>query len=197
MKIETIFTSFVATANLSNIDNEELIKYSYMCRDTSTGVIKSNAFGWQSEPLTIPNVEIGRLVELIHYNLSLVADCWKLKDDKTNVSLDNIWININSKSAFNRPHVHPKSLFSGTYYVKTPEQEGGAIVFVHPAVNFQYHLDANLVNDWNDFTSATWRVYPKAGDLLIFPSYLVHYVEPNTVEEDRISIAFNAGLVKI
>ncbi len=197
MKIETLFTSFIASTTLPDVDNDELIKYAYQCKDTSQGVIKSNAFGWQSDPLTVPNKEVGKLANLIHNNISSVADCWKLRNDKTLISLENIWININSKAAFNRPHVHPESLFSGSYYVKTPSQEGGAIVFVHPAVNFQYHLNADIVEDWNDFTSASYRIFPKAGDLLIFPSFLVHYVEPNTTDEDRISIAFNAGLVKL
>jgi predicted 2-oxoglutarate/Fe(II)-dependent dioxygenase YbiX len=33
----------------------------------------------------------------------------------------------------------------------------------------------------------------KAGDLLAFPSYLEHGVEPHTSEEDRISIAGNCA----
>ena len=34
------------------------------------------------------------------------------------------------------------------------------------------------------------------GDLLIFPSYLPHYVEPNKSDEDRIVISFNIDIIK-
>lgn len=197
IKIETIFTSFIATTSLSDIDNNELIKYCYDCKENFSGVVKSNAGGWQSDSLTAPNKEIGRLVDQIHFNLTKVAECWKLKTDKNTVSLENIWININPLSAFNRPHVHPKSVFSGTYYVKADEQVGGGIVFLHPAINFLYHINPDTVSDWNDFTSGTWRIQPKPGDLIIFPSYLNHYVEPNLLNTDRISIAFNAGFTNL
>ena len=197
MKIETFFTSFLASTNLTDIDNQELIRYSYQLKDQSTGVLKSNAGGWQSESLVIPNTEIAKLVETIQGRIEQVADCWKLKNKNSVVSLENIWININSKTAFNRPHVHPKSTFSGSYYIKCSEQEGGAIVFLHPAINFQYHIDPDTVEDWNDFTSGNIRHSPKEGDLLIFPAYLSHYVEPNLLDEDRISIAFNASIKKI
>ena len=196
MNIEPFFTSFFATTNLPTINNEELIRYSYELKSQSQGVLKSNAGGWQSESLSIPNSEVAKLVDIIRDHITEVANCLKLTNDKTIVSLENIWININPKVSFNRPHVHPKSVFSGTYYVKCPEQVGGAIVFLHPATNFQYHINPDLVTDWNDFTSGNYRFSPAAGDLIIFPSYLNHYVEPNSADEDRISIAFNAGLIK-
>ncbi len=197
IKIETVFTSFIASTSLTEIDNNELINYSYHCKENSQGVLKSNAGGWQSDSLSIPNTEIGRLADMIHFNLTKVAECWKLKTEKNAVSLENIWININPLSSFNRPHVHPKSIFSGTYYVKCDEQVGGGIVFLHPAINFQYHISPDIVTDWNDFTSGTWRIQPKPGDLIIFPSFLNHYVEPNLLDTDRITIAFNAGITEL
>ncbi len=197
IKIETVFTSFVASISLPEINNDELINYCYTCKENSVGVLKSNAGGWQSDTLTSPNIEVGRLVDLIHYNLTQVAECWKLKTEKNAVTLDNIWININPISSFNRPHIHPKSVFSGTYYLKCDDQTGGGLVFLHPAINFQYHVNPDIVTDWNDFTSGTWRIQPKPGDLIIFPSYLNHYVEPNLLNSDRISIAFNAGITTI
>lgn len=193
MKIETFFTSFLASTNLDNIDNQELIKYSYGLKESSSGTVKSNVGGWQSDPLSIPNQEVARLVETIREQVEKVATCWKLKHDKTHISIDNIWININPKCGFNRPHVHPGSTFSGVYYAKC-QTDGSSIVFQHPATNFQYHINPDTVVDWNDFVSATIRYTPNEGDLLIFPAFLVHYVEPNWHDEDRISIAFNASI---
>jgi uncharacterized protein (TIGR02466 family) len=35
-----------------------------------------------------------------------------------------MWANINPPGGFNRTHIHPNSLWSGVYYVKTPKNCG-------------------------------------------------------------------------
>lgn len=193
MKIETFFTSFLAYTNLDNIDNQKLIAYGYELKDLSVGTINSNVGAWQSDSLDLINYEVAKLADTIKEHVEKVAECWKLKNDKTYVSIDNLWININPKCGFNRPHVHPGATFSGVYYVKC-ETNGSGIVFQHPATNFQYHINPDTLIEYNEFVSATARYTPNEGDLYIFPAYLVHYVEPNRSNDDRISIAFNASI---
>ena len=193
MKIETFFTSFLAYTNLDNIDNQKLIAYGYGLKDLSVGTINSNVGAWQSDSLDLINYEVAKLADTIKEHVEKVAECWKLKNDKTYVSIDNLWININPKCGFNRPHVHPGATFSGVYYVKC-ETNGSGIVFQHPATNFQYHINPDTLIEYNEFVSATARYTPNEGDLYIFPAYLVHYVEPNRSNDDRISIAFNASI---
>lgn len=193
MKIETFFTSFLAYTNLDNIDNQKLIAYGYGLKDLSVGTINSNVGAWQSDSLDLINYEVAKLADTIKEHVEKVAECWKLKNDKTYVSIDNLWININPKCGFNRPHVHPGATFSGVYYVKC-KTNGSGIVFQHPATNFQYHINPDTLIEYNEFVSATARYTPNEGDLYIFPAYLVHYVEPNRSNDDRISIAFNASI---
>ena len=58
-----------------------------------------------------------------------------------------------------------------------------------------------MVYDWNDVSvypnrlnSAEYLMYPEPGDLVIFPSWLKHYVEPNLNKDiERISISFNVS----
>lgn len=193
MKIETFFTSFLAYTNLDNINNQKLIAYGYELKDLSVGTINSNVGAWQSDSLDLINYEVAKLADTIKEHVEKVAECWKLKNDKTYVSIDNLWININPKCGFNRPHVHPGATFSGVYYVKC-KTNGSGIVFQHPATNFQYHINPDTLIEYNEFVSATARYTPNEGDLYIFPAYLVHYVEPNRSNDDRISIAFNASI---
>jgi uncharacterized protein (TIGR02466 family) len=35
-----------------------------------------------------------------------------------------MWANINPPGGYNRPHMHPNSLWSGVYYIKTPKNCG-------------------------------------------------------------------------
>ena len=37
--------------------------------------------------------------------------------------------------------------------------------------------------------------HPKVGELLLFPSWLPHFVSPNTSDQNRISISFNVELI--
>ncbi len=125
------------------------------------------------------------------------------------------WGNINKEKEFNPPHVHPASDLSGVYYVKIPtsneknkdqEVAAGKICFhdtrIEKCVSTPFYeenlgyLDlANYSfpkgtahNPWLDNVA---KFKPEEGMMAIFPSWLLHYVEPNLCKEDRIAIAFN------
>ena len=100
---------------------------------------------------------------------------------------------INPKGGFNIPHIHGESIFSGVFYVKATEGNG-KINFTHPAVNIPYHLPALIIDQWSNLNSSNVFHYPQPGKLLLFPSWISHYVEPNLLDEERISIAFNLKL---
>lgn len=194
MSITYIFKSFMATEMLSSINNSELINYAYSLKSESNGVVKSNVNGWQSDILTKPNLEITKLVDIISSQLYDLRGEYGIKDN-FNFQINNLWININTKLSFNRPHVHPESAVSGVYYVSVPDNSGN-IVFNHPSRTQQYHIRDDVIKVPNDINSSTWHVTPNAGLLILFPSWLEHYVEPNNNEDERISIAFNAHIEK-
>lgn len=109
-----------------------------------------------------------------------------------NCFLHNAWININSKGNSNFPHDHPGSIVSGVYYVTLPENSG-KLVFENPSrksLASYWHVTGGP-NEWNRANSELWSLEPSEGTLLIFPSWLDHYVEANKSDEDRISISFN------
>jgi uncharacterized protein (TIGR02466 family) len=194
MKIETIFTSFLASVALPEIDNDILTDYGFSLKEKTQGVIKSNCYGWQSDRLTDPCTEVSKLVTSICEYANVVRKNIGLNVDNE-LFMTNIWMNINQGPAFNRPHLHEDSTLSGVYYVKA-EPDDGKIVFQHPAANFTYHVNEDVAGDLNEFTSSNWRFTPSPGMLLIFPSYLIHYVEPSLNFNKRISIAFNLSIKK-
>ena len=47
-----------------------------------------------------------------------------------------------------------------------------------------------------DYNSALYNFIPKEGQLLLFPSWVEHFVKPNLNKtQERISIAFNIGVL--
>lgn len=99
------------------------------------------------------------------------------------------WVNVNGPGAFNAPHAHDASHLSGVYYIRAPDhpsRQSGAIEFLNPAgaMNTVLPFGKRMVHD-------SMRIVPREGQMLIFPSYLRHWVYPNQDGEDRVSVAFN------
>jgi len=105
------------------------------------------------------------------------------------VQLYNTWININPPKTYIDSHTHDNALFSGVYYIKTPENCGN-IVFKRMD-NARYFMP--ILSGPNSFLSTRSEVRSKEGLLLIFPAWLHHQVLLNNSKEDRISMSFNFG----
>lgn len=84
-------------------------------------------------------------------------------------------------------HIHPSGWISGVYYVKVPEVKAssggypGAIGFGP----YPFGLEREIPS-W-----PRWHVMPKAGLLVLFPSYYAHRTWPTGVNDPRICVAFD------
>ena len=104
------------------------------------------------------------------------------------------WINVNPKGGSNLIHSHPNSHWSGVLYIQQPNDvtgNSGMIEFINPN---QEGRDLAGLLPKNGF-DPIMRIRPKAGQMVIFPSYLLHSVYPNDSDQDRITIAFNSLLL--
>lgn len=97
------------------------------------------------------------------------------------------WFNVNDKGGGNMIHIHAGSYLSGCLYFQSTST--GYIEFYT-----QNYLYKNMHPCWPYFGSA--KYFPEDGDLLLFPSYLAHYVEPNPSTRQRINMAFNIEIGK-
>jgi uncharacterized protein (TIGR02466 family) len=104
--------------------------------------------------------------------------------------LGNMWANINLPGGYNNSHVHPNSLFSGAYYVKS-QPNSGRLHIMDPRPGVQHVMPNKKPGK---LPRELWReTYydPIPGRLIMFPSWLWHKVEPNQSNDIRISISFN------
>ncbi len=94
------------------------------------------------------------------------------------------WANILAEGDWQAPHMHPSTgnLISGVYYVEVPEKPvpQGCIEFLSPHPVSHHHG-----------VTLTRRLHPKAGDLILFTPYYIHYVYPFKGPEARAIVAFD------
>jgi len=186
IEIVDIFKQFVVKLKL-NEDLKKIIKFSFEIEKEKKGRFLSNKGGFQSGDLNLKEPILNSLIKKIELNSNfLFNDYLKIKHQ---LSLDNIWININRYKDFNIPHVHSFSKLSGVFYVKIPNNSG-KLSFINdfPIENFINPL--NII-EYNQYTSSVWSFEPEENMLYLFPSWLKHYVNPNLSKQERISISFN------
>ena len=105
--------------------------------------------------------------------------------------ITDCWANINRQGHAHTMHTHPNNYLSGVYYVRVPANSG-RIVFGDPRPAASAITPTLAEN--TTFNSNEMHFEPQEGKLLIFNSWLPHFVEVNRSEEERVSIAFNVML---
>ena len=110
---------------------------------------------------------------------------------KKSLKMNSMWVNIMGPGAQHTAHIHPHSVISGTYYIQTPPS-CSSIKFEDPRLGFfmntpQVKSTAKKANQ--RFVS----LQPKAGEVVLFESWLRHEVPRNESSKPRISVSFNYG----
>jgi uncharacterized protein (TIGR02466 family) len=100
------------------------------------------------------------------------------------------WATICRSGAYHAPHSHPESAWSGVYYVdagsrSTERPLSGVLEFLDPRAG------AEAVSAPGDPYGAPVRVEPESGLLVVFPSWLYHWVHPYVGSTLRIAVSFN------
>lgn len=107
-------------------------------------------------------------------------------------SLKEMWVNLLDTGGRQAMHNHANSFISGVAYL-TPTHPDSRTVFMKApgGTEFSFKNDhAGVVT--GPYNSEKWiSPQPEPGDIVLFPSYLMHAVPPNPGER-RITLAFNA-----
>jgi uncharacterized protein (TIGR02466 family) len=112
----------------------------------------------------------------------------------------NMWANVNRSGHANEFHSHPGSFWSGVYYVDDggiadDPSLGGELEFMDPRGPGPAMYAPQLAFGAAGLSvGANEMVRPRAGRLVMFPSWLLHQVRPYKGNAERISIAFNLSL---
>ncbi len=105
------------------------------------------------------------------------------------VHLTDLWVNIMPEHAAHSLHLHPLAFISGTYYAATPRGCPG-LKFEDPRLS--RFMAAPPKTPTARPANQPHITYPaKAGQVILFESWLRHAVAANRTTAERISISFN------
>ena len=156
---------------------------------------RSNIGGWHSRPdfLNGPEPVVGALTTWITWAVRRIVDATTGPGAfKGTLSL-SAWATICRAGAYHAPHSHPDSAWSGVYYVDAgavnPERPlSGVLEFLDPRAGVE------AVSAPGDPYGEPSRVRPESGLLVVFPSWLYHWVHPYAGQSPRIAVSFNVTL---
>jgi uncharacterized protein (TIGR02466 family) len=112
------------------------------------------------------------------------------------LEVEHAWINLFEPGSQENQHTHDGSLLSCSYYVDAPE-DCGCIVFPDPIGARRSYREFTETSGQELLNRREMAVEPKPGRLIMFESWVPHYVQCNKSDKVRISIAINLrGMLK-
>ena len=177
--------------NYANIKNDVVGFLEREREKDPEGSIKSNwgGIGYRSKDLT----HCKQLAPIFHHvlnNMVKIAlnDC-NLEADTARIS--SSWCMFNDRlNAFNSIHAH-HGVFSGIFYASAPEGSG-ELVFRNEGFNELWHGQV-LMSKQSDgrYNNINSVFPPEEGMIIMWNSYVPHFVTTNHQDVNRISISFN------
>lgn len=106
------------------------------------------------------------------------------------------WFHVTRRGGFFALHNHPMATWSGVYCVSPGEHDSdkpdsGLLSFVNPAVTAAMYLDVAVANIRGPYSYNIRHLRLEAGQLVLFPSWVLHDVKPFEGDGERITVSFN------
>ena len=158
-------------------------------KDTSPVRYSANgytSYGANSNILSLPE-----LSELKSFIDSIVNNCHNESKLKGQVKLESSWFSIMRKHTYHEEHHHMPSVWSGVYYLQADHDHPG-LTFVNK--NSKLHWPKTGINHLTESNSPEVTSPAETGNLIIFPSHVLHKVHQQMVDKERVMVSFNYGI---
>lgn len=150
-----------------------------------------------------------KILTYINEYINTIKSDRKIVNESYKLFLNSLWINRQKAGEHNPPHKHSGGQISFVIYLDFPDEiknespfskqsyTPGAITFFYGnntnvEGNTEYKFPTNLLSPI-DIVEHT----PNSGEMIIFPSYLIHYVSSFYTENiERISVSGNISIIE-
>ena len=167
--------NYLAPQRLPAMQQEirNLHKLGYTNNNWQTGpdLDKSQPFSWFAQDIGKTAFDI---FDKLNYNVQ-------------DIEITGMWGNILKPGETHPPHTHSNNFLSGVFYLESDAETGIIFSDPRPAADVLVPRKKTKTNENSNLLS----YISKQNRLIIFPSWLVHWVPINKSKRDRISISFN------
>ena len=159
-----------------------------MKEDIIKGSIEKKRGNWQSNPRLHQHKKYKALADSVLEASKYILDEQTYQYESFYIT--NMWSNILKPGEMHKPHTHSNNLLSGVYYVQSDEGANIQMYDPRPQADVLKPQPKDLTKE----NSPVWFFPSITNRMIMFPSWLQHYVPTNQSKNDRISIAFNIML---
>ena len=145
--------------------------------------------GYTTNLMTGPNLDQAEPFKWFAQDIGKTAfDIFdKLNYNVQDIEITGMWGNILKTGETHPPHTHSNNFLSGVFYLESDAETGIIFSDPRPAADVLVPRKKTKTNENSNLLS----YISKQNRLIIFPSWLVHWVPINKSKRDRISISFN------
>jgi len=162
-------------------------------RDTQVGIFESHfALHRRSDPcITQLFGHIGQALYGFVQGINQYSDA-----EMANIHLDmHSWFHVTRRGGFQSVHNHPNASWSAIYCVDPgdgADPSSGIVRFHDPKNDSLMYRDPGNARLQPPYLLGAWQLTHRPGQLIVFPSYVLHEVFPYTGQRPRIVVALNA-----
>lgn len=163
--------------------------------ESCQSTVRSNVGGWHSaeDLLDWPGPDIQTLKAAMRDAAIAMTKVASGKQGFDGRVILRAWANVTRNGGYHQPHTHPHNHWSGVYYVDAGRTDpawpkSGKIEIQDPRERAEMFRFADAPY------GLTAEFAAETGAMVVWPSWLLHWVNPYYGEGERISIAFNARI---
>ena len=140
--------------------------------------------------LVLENPRLARLKKIAEEALQdyLIQFYNPINPDKIKLVVTQSWLNYTDKTQYHHKHHHHNSVISGCIYINA-NKSNDSIVFGKRMTGENWQIQAL---EQNYFNCNEFTVNVGTGDIVLFPSNMLHSVPKTEHDYTRISLAFNS-----
>lgn len=162
-------------------------------RDTQVGIFESNFYLHRRQEPCVTQL-FGHIRQTL---FSLIQGINSYTpEEMANIHLDmHSWFHVTRGGGFQSLHRHPNASWSAIYCVDpgdSNEEQSGIVRFHDPKSDSLMYMDPAIARLQMPYRLGAFKLAHKAGQMVVFPSYLPHEVFPYTGNRPRIIVALNA-----
>jgi uncharacterized protein (TIGR02466 family) len=148
---------------------------------------------WQSSRSVADEPPVRELFRSIFGVAAEVADFLRWDVRGRQPVCEVCWANVHPPGSYHTRHIHPATVqLSGVYYIQAPKGCGD-IVFHDLARFLGLWAAAPAIAEPTLHNLSRFAVEPQPGLCVLFPAYVMHEVETNRSDGERVGIAFNVN----